>query len=259
MHQLRADGSDNKDAGSGASDSEAEPELQILLVGCSGAGKTVLSRQLNAACGSGTDMTDLQLIKAAGDVRCSVLTSTAALLRHVYEFIPQSQHDIELETLRALLMWVVEIRLQQPLSESIGACVHSRDDSDRVQAASELARRLADAFEVDVRDIQCPTLEETPQLACHTSGERSSLRLTFVLCVAGDDDARGPIEAKLRARMLDTKEALEASVGAKEVIVCKDPEDVVRYLCPSDPTDVAFAEKWACVRHNQSVSPSGFE
>ena len=256
VHQLRANRGDRKDTRSAASDVETEPELQILLVGCSGAGKTVLSHQLNAAYGSGTDLTDLQLIKAAGDVRCSVLTSTAALLRYVHGFMPRSQHDIEREHLRALLIWVVEISLQHPLSESIGACVHSRDDSDRVRAANELARRLADAFGVDVQDIQCPTLEETSQLA---SGERSELRLTFVLCVAGGDEERGSIEAKLWARMLDTEEALEASVGAKEVTVYEDPDDVVRYLCPSNPTDVAFAEKWACVRYNQPVAASGFQ
>jgi hypothetical protein len=249
VHQLRADGGERKQA-----EPTAAPEHQILLAGCSGAGKTVLSRQLNIAYGSGTNLTDLQLLKAADDVRCSVLTSTAALLRHVHEYLPRSQHDINREDLRALLMWIVEIRLRYPLSELIAACAHSRDDSDRVRAADKLARRLADAFGVDVGGIQCPTLEETCQLA---SGESGELQLTFALCVAGDETGSST-EAKLWAHMLDTEEALEATVGAKEVTVYEDAEDVVRYLCPSDPTDVAYAAKWACVHRSQPVVKSGF-
>ena len=252
-HNLLLDGSATKNSDTGALSTGATgsetistgPEHQILLAGCSGAGKTVLSRQLSVAFGSSTEMSEVELLKAASDVRCSVLASMAAMVRHVHDFLPQSQHDMAPEDLRAFQMWVVEIQLHQPLSKPIADCAFSRDDNRRVRAADELAQTLAQAFGVSVHDIHCPTLEEKPaQLATSVGGD---MQLSFALCVAGGEQTGRSIEATLWANMLDTEEALGATIGAKEVTVYEDAEDIVRYLCPIDTTDVAYAEKWACV------------
>ena len=228
----------------------AAPEHQALLVGCSGAGKTTLFRQLGLAFGPGSNYTALERLNAAAGIRCSVLTSMLAMVRYVHEFLPQAQHDLPHEDLRALLLWVVEVRLSEPLAAPIAACVHSEDDDARVRAAADLARRMAEAFGVEQRDIHCPTLDETPSLEDGSGGD---LQLSFALCVAGDDGA--PIDEALWGRMAEVERALTVSLGAQEITVYEDPEDVVRYLCPLDRTDPCYAEKWAYWR--RAVAATG--
>ena len=217
----------------------AAAEHQILLAGCSGAGKTTLFRQLGLAFGPGASFTALEKLQAAARIRSCVLAAMVSMVRFVHEFVPERQHDLGDEDLRALLLWVVEVRLRPPLAPPIAACVSTPDDEARVVAAAELARRLATAFGVDERDILCPTLEEAAPDA-DGEPEPGALSLSFVLCVAGAHDERG-----LWGRMGSVERALATSLGAEDVTVYDDAEEIVRYLCPSDRTDAAYAEKWA--------------